>query len=340
VPVTAFEPSPGGAAAASLITKLLLGDSNSAQSATIAQLLGEVRAGRPQESGHPDAVACLAAELAGATHFPELGAGDAAENLAAFHNALGGMSNADGAPLASPALVARAAWCAAHAVQMVPTMAPSVQADLIAIAHALSRFGGEMGWLPGPAEVQGFNKDPANAASRVLGVDTTETALEIEKDWRAWSWRSSGITVAHCRIQDEPSRVWVNATHCAFQWDWGAQTIVHASLEPGPSPAILTRARVDAPSFVAAFNTGTTERTLTARKARIIVRDQLTVPTTIRWNIAKDWTLAPDAKGYIATRGEHSLIIKLDSEWRWRLDGSTIVGTGTTERLRCSFELR
>ena len=174
----------------------------------------------------------------------------------------------------------------------------------------------------------------------MLGVDTTETALEIEKDWRAWSWRSSGITVAHCRIQDEPSRVWVNATHCAFQWDWGAQTIVHASLEPGPSPATLTRTRVDAPSFVAAFNTGTTERTLTARKARIIVRDQLTVPTTIRWNIAKDWTLAPDAKGYIATRGEHSLIIKLDSEWRWRLDGSTIVGTGTTERLRCSFELR
>ena len=53
-----------------------------------------------------------------------------------------------------------------------------------------------------------------------------------------------------------------------------------------------------------------------------------------------DGALEPDDTGFVATDGDTSLVIKLDPEWTWTLTGQAINGTGTTEQVRCSFELR
>jgi hypothetical protein len=335
-------PSAGGAAAGTLLEQVGMPPNDAVSGAAIAPLLSEVRSGRPGAPHHPDAVACDAAELVAALSCRDLET-DAARARAARASLIQGVSNLageDGCPLAPPFFVARAAWAAALAIRWSEdagqALDPSVQRTLVGVAHALTRIGGTLGWLPGArADVQGFAETPSTAPCIALSIEPSQ--LDIVQDWRAWSWRASEAAVAHGHIKDQPTRVWVTAHTGTFQWDIGDHTELSATVG---APCTLVRARVDTPSFIAELAAPDWTRIITARKARIVVRDTLSAPTSVAWSIQPRWKLEPNKDGFIGTDTDAELIIKLDPEWRWSIDGHSIVGNGSTERIRCSFEIR
>ncbi len=333
--------TPNGTAAAKLLARIGEPNGTAIESAAIASLLGETRSDHPRHTGHPDSVTCDAAELVAQLSCPDVRTDGLSAAAAGIVNGIANLVGVDGCPLASPAQVARSTWAAALAVQWAQhTDTPldsTVHAALINIAHNLACIRGGMDWLPGQHGVPHFADDPAEVTATALGMAPSEPPNESTPDWRAWSWRASGATVAHGIIQSQPSRIWATSASSRFQWDWGQQTVLQAALS---EPGTLVRARVDAPRFLAELATAKVRRTITARKARLVITDHLCSPVPLRWNLSEQWDVAPENDQFVATQDGACLIIKLDPSWTWSLDGSSIIGTGTTDKVTCRFEIR
>ena len=117
-------------------------------------------------------------------------------------------------------------------------------------------------------------------------------------------------------------------------------------LQGNAAQSELTVARVDGPK-VTLQNTGSQERVIRARQARVVVDDQHT--SFVTWQIDKRWALETTDTGWNGTCGDLTLICKLDPRWSWTIgdgnpDSTTITGTGSMPEdgnpIRSSFEIR
>jgi hypothetical protein len=223
------------------------------------------------------------------------------------------------------------------ATQSGKTLSPEDTQALIAATHALHQIAGPMGWLPGARDTKAPRAD--RALHRLgLWIDAcglpSPAPIETRPDWSAWAWRTSGSAVAHARILDAPSRLWVSGH--TLNWDWDSGPLLQADLT---QPVRLHQARVDGLRFTTAQAGAEFSRSVEARKARIIIRETSRNPARVQWHLGPGWTSEQTSEGLQAIRGAHQLLAKLDTGWRWQIEGRTLSGEGHGP-LHCSFELR
>jgi hypothetical protein len=194
-----------------------------------------------------------------------------------------------------------------------------------------------------------------------LGADPGPAAPESAgKTWAMWVFRESGLTVAHMRIKNRPSRVVAEmgspsivtaSSHVAplhVLWDVGDVAVLAAHnvlLLDGHSlaeavPAELGVARVDGKKArIEGRHTGwhglrvplTHERDILLNQARVVVTDRL-VPVRPRvgrhavrlaWQLGPGWTLTPEGTGFVAKHGDLTLVIQLPAGLAWRVHEGT-----------------
>ncbi len=250
-------------------------------------------------------------------------------------HSLGALIGRDGCPLGVPEDAARALLDFANSNEAAPSREDA--AALIAATHALTRIAGELGWLPGAEDTSASQADQALHRLRLelqrRGLPSP-AVVQASPDWSAWAWRDSDAAVAHARLHGAPSRVWV--TSQGLSWDWAQAPLVQVGLG---RDVRLHRARVDAPRFLTVQRCSDFSRTVEARKARVIIREQSESPSRIDWQLGPGWAPTRTESGAEADLGDRHLVIQLDPAWRWRIEGPKLSGEGEGP-MRCSFELR
>ncbi|MCK6507687.1 hypothetical protein L6R53_30690 [Myxococcota bacterium] len=311
---------------------------------------------RPLDDQDPDATLAQAALVIAGLSWPALpGARDWTGNgMAALKSTTDGLVGPDGAPRSEPAAAARALWAVALArawadANGMATPAPVLGA-LLRGATCLWRLVGDSPDLPASASAPpallplssaplsgtlrglalcwgqddgegGVPADPAVQRLAARSPSPAVRAMAPDDEWRLWSWRSTGMAVAHARIKGCAGRGWFRQQDGRVQWDLDGLPLVTGNR----APARLVVARVDGP------------------KARVIA-----VPPGIDTRAderpeREGWSLTPaDKHEWTATQGDHTLVAKFDEEgWSWSVDGRRIVGVGDPAvAVRSMFELR
>lgn len=300
------------------------------------------------------------------------------ECLASLRSSTRALVGPDGAPTAEPAVAARALWAVALARSWADSKGCAVPADLTGAllqgSTCLWRLCGDTGSLPaaGPAPLALLPLSPVAlpltlrglvlawgldqgkpvcledpAVLRLAGHQCSGDPSPMAPDgqWRLWSWRSTGMAVAHAQVKGHSGRGWFRQSSGRAQWDLDGEPLVIGQR----APLSLTVARVDGPKArVIAVVPGVdaqadhrAERELLWRQARFVVTDRGV--QRIDWELGPGWALSPDDKGdWSATQGARSLHVKLDGQgWTWTVDDRRIVGHGDPAvAVRSIFELR
>lgn len=300
------------------------------------------------------------------------------EGLASLKSSTQALLGSDGAPVAEPPDVARALWAVALARAWADAAGMPVPAEvtgaLIRGSTCLWRLCGDTGDLPaaappppallplGPSATSltlrglvlawGLDAGPSvgahdPAVTRLSGKEpgVDATAMAPDNHWKLWSWRATGMAVAHAQLKGQAGRGWYRQSDGRVQWDLGGEPLVLGHR----APALMVVARVDGPKArVIAVPPDTRanaddrpERDIVWRQARLVVTDR--GADRVDWELGEGWTLSPgDQDDWTATVGDRTLVVKLDDDgWSWSVDGRRIVGVGDpTVAVRSIFELR
>lgn len=321
---------------------------------------------RPVAEGDLDAALVDAALVIAGYAFPALddAAGWRGTALARLGHSLPAALRG-GAPSGSPAHAARTLWAVALARAWASASdaalpSPALTA-LVEGVSALDALAGDSGPLPGeppPPALLPLSAGPAHdslwdlllawglvggaprrtaddAVQRLAGRVPTGTPQDVADDdtWRLWSWRESGVAVAHARIKGHAGRVSLRTADGLLSWDLDGAPLIW-STRAGTE---LTVTRVDgAKTRIIAVDAdadpladGRAERDVLVRQARLLVTDL--GRSELHWRLGQAWQLVPGDKPdtWTAEHDGHTLLVKLEHDgWAFRVDGDRIDGSG------------
>ena len=328
----------------------------------------------PFDDGQPTTTLCYAALLIASFAWPELAEtrrwrGPA---FAGLGHSLPGLLGADGAPPVPLGPSTRALWasCLARAWADANQLGFPSDADsaLLQGVNAVWRICGDTGRPPGEADdtpaILPLGEQPAGHIMRNLvlawGLDEgaagvlpdpvcqqltgcvpSESPIAMaQKQWALWTWRDSGMCVAHSLIRKQPSRFWCHRPDATLQWEVGSQLVVRGSSVDRQ----LHVARVDGPAVRIVYQSSEGRRTALLRQARLQVVDE--GQQEVSWALDQKWELTPTEKGFAGKIGRLQLLIKTDPAWRWTLsppDASGLThlrGVGESLQVKSIFEVR
>lgn len=296
-------------------------------------------------------------------------AGGGAAEGEALARALAGLIAADGAPAGELAGAAEAllgvAVARAFALSAGQSLPAEVDGALAAGADALYRLQGEQDALPSPAPVHailpGPRPVPCSLHDAVLAWGLDQGAPASAEDpralrlagrppegrpeplaqerWSLWSWRETGLAVAHVRMLKRPARVFLDARRGRLSWDLPGLPLL--SGEAGPRGRLET-SRVDGRKLrlVAASAAEGWRRDVLGQGSRLIARDSGL--QQICFTLADRLDLVKTADGWLGRADGLSLEIKVEPSWRWTLDAGVLSGVRDegSEEIQTSFELR
>ncbi len=267
------------------------------------------------------------------------------------------------------ALALARAWLHRRAL----ALPPEAEAALVRGADLLYRLQGEQDGLPTVMEPVDAPSDPLipgpcplawSLRDAVLAWGLDEGAPASDADplaralagrapegtpgrlagdrWALWTWRETGLAVAHTQTLRRPTRLFLDARTGGLRWDMpGLRLLSGGLVEGAPARGALQSARVDGRKLrlVCADPTRGWSRDVLAQGARVIVRDKGI--QQIRF-IVPSFDYARTADGWLGRGSGLSLEIKVEAGVRWTLDGGALLGLreGEAGEVQASFELR
>ncbi|HJN76887.1 MAG TPA: hypothetical protein QGF58_23365 [Myxococcota bacterium] len=153
--------------------------------------------------------------------------------------------------------------------------------------------------------------ESAEELADALGV---EDDLDIGREWSLRAYRATNRAVGHARLKGVTSRLLVE--HGSLSWHLDGEALIGAL---GPAEGELSSARVDDRRATLAWGA----RKVLAEGGRVQILEQ-------------------GCAGLRVQRGPgwERLKVGLDKQLCWQEQGDWLVGVGSAERVRCSFELR
>ena len=140
--------------------------------------------------------------------------------------------------------------------------------------------------------------------------------------------------MAHRTIRKQPARAWCSAPSRALSLSLNGEEILQTQMPDGT----LRVARVDGNQATWLYDHGDHTRDIRLRQARLGVTD--TGLSAVHWQLPP-WPHEATDKGFQARApGGAQLIIKTDPAWRWVIKDNQLIGTGSPDRIKYSFEIR
>lgn len=279
--------------------------------------------------------------------------GDEPAEIRALRSRLDQALGPDGAPKGDPEVAVVALLDAfqarAELIQRGIAFPPDLDSLLVSGSNALSRLLGEQDGLPGPLastapRAPGPRPGPwalHDAARAITGEEGLEEPAPLAGDRPAlWTWRATGLCVAHARVLQRPSRVFLDACSGWLQWDMPGLGLLAGGVEREDGRLAVSRVDGRKLRMVASGRDQAWTRDVLVQGARLIARDRGLAE--LSWRLHPGLVLEETPEGWTGRGGDLSLEIKVERAWRWRLEGTHLTGTrgdGPPE-VQTSLELR
>lgn len=194
-------------------------------------------------------------------------------------------------------------------------------------------------------------KPDLKATEEFRGARAKAMPAAPPRGWAMWTWRETGIVVAHLPIKGLPARATFAASggrgepmshpaplqvlyevgehelladpgtarEAGELAEWIASTGAHNGLRDGDGE--LTLARVDGKKARMEGITGDWSRVALLNQQRLILTDRVTTTRRQRvrltWQLGEGWDVKPGDKAWTLTRGPITVIAKLAEELQW-----------------------